>query len=135
MEIRRVGSQPSSQGSSDNFTGTVRRDPILTAKSPSRLATGYVTFEPGARTRWHTHPVGQLLVITFGHGRVGVWDGPVREVQNGDVIWFEPGEKHWHGAGPETAMTHIAITEAVNGEAVVWLEPVTDSQYRAESSR
>lgn len=132
MEIRRVGSQPSSKGTSESFTGAVRRDPILTAQPPSRLATGHVTFEPAARTHWHTHPVGQLLVITFGHGRVGVWEGPVREVQNGDVVWFEPGEKHWHGAGPATAMTHIAITEAVNGEAVVWLEAVTDAQYRGE---
>jgi quercetin dioxygenase-like cupin family protein len=129
MEIKRNGSQPSSKGPAESFTGSVRRDPILTADAPSRLATGYVTFEPGARTHWHTHPVGQLLIITNGCGQVGTWDGAVEEVKAGDVVWFAPGEKHWHGAGPETAMTHIAVTEAVDGSAVAWMEPVNDDQF------
>lgn len=129
MKIKENGSQPSSLGPAANFTGHARRDPIHVAEAPSRLAVGTVTFDPGARTVWHTHPVGQLLVITAGCGRVGTWDGPVRPVKAGDTVWFEPGEKHWHGAGPTTAMTHIAITEAESGTAVDWLEPVTDAQF------
>lgn len=128
MEIMRSGSQPSVAGR-ENSTGRVRRDPILMAAAPSRLATGFVTFEAGARTYWHTHPVGQLLVITFGCGRVGIWDGPVQEVRAGDIVWFAAGEKHWHGAGADTAMTHIAVTEAVDGVNADWMEPVTDEQF------
>lgn len=131
MQIKQNGSQPSSLGPVENFTGHARRDPIHMADDPSRLAVGAVTFDPGARTVWHTHPVGQLLVITAGCGRVGTWEGDVREVKAGDVVWFEPEEKHWHGAGPTTAMTHIAITEAEGGSAVDWLEPVTDAQFDA----
>lgn len=129
MDVIRNGSRPSSVGGPENFTGHARRDPIYTAAEPSRLACGYVTFAPGARTVWHTHPVGQLLIITFGSGRVGTWDGPVQEVHAGDVVWFAPGEKHWHGAGPGTGMTHVAVTEAEGGTAVDWLEPVTDEQF------
>jgi len=129
MEITRNGSRPSDIGGPNNFTGHVRRDPILTADAPSRLATGYVTFDPGARTVWHTHPVGQLLIITAGCGRVGTWGGEVQEVKAGDVVWFAPEEKHWHGAGPDTGMTHIAVTEMEGGSAVDWLEPVTDEQF------
>ena len=132
MDIIRNGSQPSSLGGPANFTGHARRDPILTAPAPSRLACGFVTFDPGARTTWHTHPVGQLLVITAGQGRVGTWGGPVHLVSAGDFIWFAPGEKHWHGGGLTTGMTHIAITEAEGGSAVDWLEPVTDAQFRGE---
>lgn len=129
MEIRQNGSQASTLGPVENFTGHARRDPIYMAQPPSRLAVGAVTFDPGARTVWHTHPVGQLLLITAGCGRVGTWNGPVREVKAGDTVWFAAGEKHWHGAGPTTAMAHIAITEAENGSAVDWLEPVTDAQF------
>lgn len=132
MEIKRNGTQASSLGGPENFTGHVRRDPVITANAPSRLATGYVTFDPGARTRWHTHPVGQLLIITAGSGRVGTWEGEVKEVQAGDIVWFAPEEKHWHGAGLTTGMTHLAVTEAENGSAVEWLEPVTDEQFRGE---
>lgn len=129
MMIRRNGSQPSTLGPPDSFTGHVMRTPILMADAPSRLATGWVTFDPGARTRWHTHPVGQLLVITAGAGCVQKWGGPVEKVFAGDIVWFDSGEKHWHGAAPTTSMTHIAITEAENGSAVEWLEPVSDEQY------
>ena len=129
MQIKPNGSQASSIGPVTNFTGHARRDPIHTALDPSRLAVGQVTFDPGARTVWHTHPVGQLLIITAGCGRVGTWGGEVREVKAGDSVWFEPGEKHWHGAGPTTAMSHIAVTEAENGSAVDWLEPVSDEDY------
>ena len=132
MEIKHSGSQPSTFGTSDNFTGRVRRDPIFMASAPSRLATGFVTFEPGARTNWHTHPVGQLLIVTFGCGRVGTWNGPVQEIKAGDVVWFEAGEKHWHGAGPTTALTHIAVTEALDGVNADWLEPVTDAQFQGK---
>lgn len=132
MEVMHNGARPSSLGGEANFTGHVRRDPIYTAEAPSRLACGQVTFDPGARTRWHTHPVGQLLVITAGCGRVGAWNGQVHEVRAGDVVWFAPGEKHWHGAGPTTAMTHIAITEAEQGSAVEWLEPVSDGDFTKE---
>lgn len=132
MIIKPNGSQTSSVGPVDNFTGHARRDPIHVADAPSRLAVGTVTFDPGARTVWHTHPVGQLLVITAGAGSVGTWDGEVRNVKAGDTVWFEPGEKHWHGGSPTTGMTHIAITEAVDGSAVDWLEPVKDSQFVAK---
>ena len=129
MQIKPNGSQASSIGPETNFTGHARRDPIHTAAAPSRLAVGQVTFDAGARTVWHTHPVGQLLVITAGCGRVGTWGGEVREVRAGDTVWFEPGEKHWHGAGLTTAMSHIAVTEAENGSAVDWLEPVSDEDF------
>lgn len=129
MEIRRNGSQASSLGAAGQFTGHVRRDPILTAPEPSKLAAGAVTFAPGARTHWHTHPVGQLLIITAGAGRVGTWAGEVQEVKAGDVVWFPPHEKHWHGAGPTTGMTHIAIVETENGVSADWLEEVTEEQY------
>jgi quercetin dioxygenase-like cupin family protein len=130
MKIKENGTQASSPGPTENFTGRARRDPIHIADLPSRIAVGAVTFEPGSRTVWHTHPIGQLLVITAGAGRVGTWSGEVREVKAGDCVWFEAGEKHWHGAGLTTAMTHIAITEAENGSPVNWLEPVTDDQFR-----
>ncbi len=130
MQIKQNGSQPSAPGPAENFTGTVRRDMSHFSDAPSRLAVGTVNFEPGARTVWHTHPVGQLLVITYGAGRVGTWDGEVREVKAGDMVWFEAGEKHWHGAGADTPMTHLAVTEAEDGSAVDWLEPVTDAQFQ-----
>jgi quercetin dioxygenase-like cupin family protein len=130
MEIKRIGSQPSSKGPSDWFTGTVRIDPLFQAHPPARAGCGSVTFEPGARTVWHTHPLGQILIITAGCGWVQREAGPVEEVHPGDVIWFPPGEKHWHGATPTTAMTHIAITENLDGKAVDWMEKVSDEQYR-----
>lgn len=129
MKIQRNGSQPSTPGPADYFTGTVRIDPLFQAEEPARGAGASVTFEPGARTAWHTHPLGQTLIVTAGCGRVQRWDGPVETIQPGDVIWFAPGEKHWHGAGPDTAMTHIAIQERHDGEVVEWLEQVSDEQY------
>ena len=129
MEIQRAGSKPSGKGPAEYFTGTVRVDPLFSAPEPARVVGAHVTFEPGARTAWHTHPLGQTLIVTSGRGRVQGWDGPIEEVHPGDVIWFAPGEKHWHGASPETAMTHIAIQERLNGQAVEWLEKVSDEQY------
>ncbi len=131
MEIKRNGSQPSVQGKAEYFTGTVRIDPLFAVKDPARAAANSVTFEPGARTAWHTHPLGQTLIVTAGLGRVQKWGGPVEEIRPGDVIWFLPGEKHWHGASPTTAMTHIAIQEQEDGKAVDWLEKVSDEQYQA----
>jgi quercetin dioxygenase-like cupin family protein len=131
MEIRRSGSQASGRGSAEWFTGTVRLDPLFSAPDPARVAGASVTFEPGARTAWHTHPLGQTLIVTAGLGRVQREGGPVQEIRPGDVVWFAPGEKHWHGASPTTAMTHIAIQERLNGRAVEWLEHVTDAQYSA----
>ncbi|MDI6836133.1 MAG: cupin domain-containing protein [Rhizobiaceae bacterium] len=131
MEIHRAGSRPSARGPSEWFTGTVRIDPLFTAKDPARAAGNTVTFEPGARTAWHTHPLGQVIIVTSGLGRAQHFGGPVEEIRPGDVVWFEPGEKHWHGAGPTTAMTHIAIQEALGGKAVDWLEHVTDEEYGA----
>lgn len=130
MEIKRVGSQPSTKGPADWFTGTVRIDPLFQAKDPARVASASVTFEPGARTAWHTHPLGQTLIVTAGLGWVQCEGGPVEETRPGDVVWFPPGLKHWHGASPTTAMTHIAIQEAQNGKMVDWMEKVTDDQYR-----
>jgi quercetin dioxygenase-like cupin family protein len=130
MEITRVGSQPSNKGPADWFTGTVRIDPLFQAKAPARAAGASVTFEPGARTAWHTHPLGQTLIITAGCGWVQREGGPVDEVHPGDVVWFPPGVKHWHGASPTTAMTHIAIQEGLDGKVVDWLEHVSDEQYR-----
>jgi len=129
MEIKRIGSQPSAKGPADWFTGTVRIDPLFDAAEPGRVAGAGVTFEPGARTAWHTHPLGQTLIITAGCGWVQRWDGSIEEVHPGDVVRFVPGEKHWHGATPTTAMSHIAIQEALDGKAVEWLEHVSDKQY------
>ena len=129
MHIHRNGSRPSGKGPADYFTGTVRVDPLFEASEPARVRGACVTFEPGARTAWHTHPLGQTLIVISGAGRAQRWDGPVEEIRPGDVIWFAPGEKHWHGAGPTTAMTHFAIQEALDGKAVDWLEKVSDDQY------
>jgi quercetin dioxygenase-like cupin family protein len=134
MEIKRSGSQPSNKGPADWFTGTVRIDPLFPAEEPARAAGNSVTFEPGARTAWHTHPLGQTLIVTAGCGRTQTWDGPIEEIRPGDVVRFLPGEKHWHGAAPTTAMTHIAIQELLNGKPVDWLEKVSDQQYLAGSS-
>ena len=129
MEITKLGSQDSVKGPAEWFTGTVRIDPLFQAHEPARAAGASVTFEPGARTAWHTHPVGQTLIVTAGVGRVQVWGGRIEEIRRGDVVWFPPGEKHWHGAGPTIAMTHIAIQEAKDGKVVEWMEHVTDEQY------
>ena len=129
MNIKRPGSQPSAKGPADWFTGTVRIDPLFAASAPARAASAAVTFEPGARTAWHTHPLGQTLIVIFGCGRAQREGGAVEEIRPGDVVWFEPGEKHWHGASPTTAMTHIAIQEALDGKAVDWMEKVSDEQY------
>jgi len=135
MEIKHTGSQPSAAGSADYFTGPVRIDPLFQAPEPARVSGSSVTFEPGARTAWHTHPLGQTLIITSGFGRVQRWGGPIEEIRPGDVVWFPPGEKHWHGASPATAMTHIAVQELLNGKAVDWMEPVSDEQYQSASSK
>jgi quercetin dioxygenase-like cupin family protein len=129
MEIKRAGSQPSTKGPSEWFTGAVRIDPLFQAPPPARAAGAAVTFEPGARTAWHTHPLGQTLIVTAGAGRVQRWGAPVEEIRPGDIVWFAPREKHWHGASPATAMTHIAVQEALEGKPVDWLEHVTDDQY------
>ena len=129
MEIKRSGSQPSGKGPADYFTGTVRIDPLFEAAAPGRAVGAYVTFEPGARTTWHTHPLGQTLIVVSGCGRVRRWGGPIEEIRPGDVVSFLPGEKHWHGASPTTAMTHVAIQEKLDGKAVDWMEPVTDADY------
>ena len=131
MEIKRSGSQASGKGPADWFTGTVRIDPLFPVAPPARAAGNAVTFEPGARTAWHAHPLGQILIVTAGCGRVQREGGPVDEIRPGDVVVFAPGEKHWHGAAPTTAMTHIAIQESLDGKAVEWMEHVTDEQYRA----
>ena len=131
MDITRSGSQPSGKGQAEYFTGAVRIDPLFQAPDPARVAGSTVTFEPGARTAWHTHPLGQTLLVTAGCGRVQRWGGSVEEVHPGDVIWFPPGEKHWHGATPSTAMTHIAIQERLDGKTVDWMEKVSDEQYQA----
>ncbi len=129
MEIKRNGTQPSVSGPAEWFTGTVRIDSLFSAEEPSRTGGAYVTFEPGARTAWHTHPLGQILIVTAGCGRVRRWDGPIEEIRPGDVVHFIPGEKHWHGAAPTTSVTHIAIQEALDGSAVEWMEHVSDEQY------
>ena len=131
MTITRAGSQPSQKGPAEWFTGTVRIDPLFTAPAPARVAGAAVTFEPGARTAWHTHPLGQTLIVVSGRGRVQREGRPVEEIRAGDVVWFAPNEKHWHGASPDTALTHIAIHEALDGKAVEWLEHVTGEQYAA----
>jgi len=130
MKIERIGSRASDAGSTDYFTGKVRIDPLMSAPDPARVACARVTFEPGARTAWHTHPLGQTLIVTDGCGWAQRDGGPIEEIRPGDVIWFAPGEKHWHGAAPSTAMTHIAIQERLDGKAVDWLEQVSDAQYR-----
>ncbi len=130
IEIERNGSQPSSKGPAEWFTSTVRIDPLVQASAPARAACASVTFEPGARTAWHTHPLGQALIVTAGCGRAQRCEGPAEELRPGDVVWFPPGEKHWHGASPTTAMTHLAIQEQLDGKAVDWMEHVTDEQYR-----
>lgn len=131
MDIKRVGSQPSGKGPDAWFTGIVRVDPLFQVNSPARAAGASVTFEPGARTAWHTHPLGQTLIVTAGLGRVQREGGPIEEIRPGDVVWFPPGEKHWHGASPTVAMTHIAIQEQLDGKMVDWLEKVTDAEYGA----
>jgi quercetin dioxygenase-like cupin family protein len=133
MRITKCGSQSSTKGPADWFTGTVRIDPMFGVNAPARAAGNAVTFEPGARTAWHTHPLGQVLIVTFGRGWVQRDGGSVEEVCAGDVVWFEPGEKHWHGASDTTAMQHIAIQESLDGKAVEWMEHVTDAQYNAKS--
>ena len=129
MDIKRNGTQPSAQGAADYFTGTVRIDPLFDVSDPARHFGAYVTFEPGARTAWHTHPLGQTLVVTAGCGRAQRWGGPIEEIRPGDVVWFPPGEKHWHGAAPATAMTHMAIVEKLDGQTADWMEKVSDEQY------
>ncbi|MCS3895364.1 quercetin dioxygenase-like cupin family protein [Bradyrhizobium japonicum USDA 38] len=131
MDIKRNGSQPSRKGPAEWFSGSVRIDPLFQVPEPGRVGAGQVTFEPGARTAWHTHPLGQTLIITSGLGWVQREGGPIEEVRPGDIVWFPPDLKHWHGATPATGMTHIAIQESVGGKTVDWLEHVTDAQYRA----
>ena len=130
MDITRSGSQPSTRGPAEWFTGSVRIDSPFNRSSPARVGGAAVTFEPGARTAWHTHPLGQTLIVTAGCGRVQRDGGPIEQIRPGDVVWFEPGEKHWHGASPTTAVTHIAIQEQLDGRAVDWMEQVTDKQYQ-----
>jgi quercetin dioxygenase-like cupin family protein len=131
MEIKKCGSQPSSKGPADWFSGTVRIDPLFQTNASARAAGNYVTFEPAARTAWHTHPLGQTLIVTAGCGRAQRWGGPIEQIRPGDVVWIPPGEKHWHGAAPTTAMTHIAVQEPLDGKVVEWLEHVSDEQYAA----
>lgn len=133
MQITRSGSRPSAKGPSDWFTGSVRIDPLFQNAEPARAAASAVTFEPGARTAWHTHPLGQVLIVTAGSGRAQREGGQIEEIHPGDVVSFEPNEKHWHGASPATAMTHIAVQEALDGTVVQWLEHVTDDQYHGRS--
>lgn len=132
MEIKRSGSQPSAKGPAEYFTGTVRIDARFSGSDGARVGGATVTFEPGARTAWHTHPLGQTLLVTAGLGRVQREGGPIEEIRPGDIVWFAPDEKHWHGAAPHCAMTHIAIAESLDGTTVVWMEPVTDAQYGAD---
>ena len=131
MDIRRIGSQDSSKGPVEYFTGTVRIDALFEAPDPARAVGLSVTFEPRARTAWHTHPLGQTLIVTAGCGLAQRWGGPVEEIRPGDLVWFSPGEKHWHGAKATTAMTHIAIQEGLDGKTVEWMEKVSDEQYAA----
>ena len=131
MDIKRAGSRPSGKGPADYFSGTVRIDPLNQPTEPARTACALVTFEPGARTAWHTHPLGQTLIVTAGCGWVQREGGPIEAIRPGDVVWFPPGEKHWHGATATTAMSHIAIQEALNGSPVTWMEKVSDTDYQA----
>lgn len=130
VEVRRNGSQPSTKGPAENFTGSVRIDPLFSARDPSRMSGGSVTFEPGARTAWHTHPLGQTLIVTAGSGYVQQWGRPIQEIRPGDVVQIPPGVKHWHGATATTVMTHIALQEQLDGKNVDWMEQVSDEQYR-----
>jgi quercetin dioxygenase-like cupin family protein len=134
MKITRSGSMPTRRGATESFTGTVWQDPIVDAPAPARIRANRVSFEPGARTAWHTHPLGQTLHVVSGVGRMQAWDGPVVEIRPGDSIWIAPGEKHWHGAAPSTGMVHIAVQEHLDGVHVTWLEPVSDEQYTAPVS-
>lgn len=129
MRITRAGSAPSTRGRAEWFTGTVRLDALFNDAAPDRVQGAHVTFEPGARTAWHTHPLGQTLIVTFGRGRVQREGGPVEEIHPGDVVWFAPGEKHWHGASADTAMSHLAVQEVQDGRVVTWMEHVTDEEY------
>jgi len=131
MEIKRTGSQPSAKGPSEWFTGTVRIDPLFQASDPALVQAASVTFEPGARTAWHTHPLGQTLFVLSGLGRAQTWGGPIREIRAGDTVWIPPGEKHWHGAAPGIAMLHLAMQEDLDGKHVEWMEHVTDAEYSA----
>jgi len=133
MEIMRAGSRASGKGPADWFTGTVRVDPLFSAPDPARVAGASVTFEPGARTAWHTHPFGQTLIVTAGCGWAQREGGPIEDIRPGDVVWFQPGEKHWHGATPTTAMSHIAVQEKLDGSPVEWMEHVTDAQYQRQA--
>ena len=133
MDIKRNGSRPSAKGPDEYFTGTVRIDSPFQADDPARVAGAIVTFEPGARTAWHTHPLGQTLIVVSGVGQAQRQGGPVEEIRPGDVVWFSPGEKHWHGAAPTTAMTHVAIQERLDGKVVDWLEKVGDEEYAGEA--
>ena len=130
MEIKRIGSQPSGKGPAEYFTGTVRVDPLIQADAPARIFAASVTFEPGARTAWHSHPLGQTLIVTAGCGLVQRWGGPIERIRPGDVVWFPPAEKHWHGATPTTAMTHLAIVEYLDGKSADWMEKVSNEQYQ-----
>jgi quercetin dioxygenase-like cupin family protein len=131
MNITQCGSIPTRRGPADSFTGTVWQDPIIEAPAPARVRAGRVSFEPGARTAWHTHPLGQTLHVLSGLGRVQTWGGPIREIRAGDTVWIAPGEKHWHGAAPTSAMVHLAMQESLDGAHVTWLEHVSDEQYKA----
>lgn len=131
IRIMRSGSQPSRQGGAENFTGSVRVDPLFQGNAPARASGSLVTFEPGARTAWHSHPLGQILIVTAGMGRVQRWGDPVEEIRQGDVVWIPPGQKHWHGAAPNSSMAHIAIVELLDGKSVEWMEKVSDAQYGA----
>lgn len=130
MDIKRLGTIPSIKGPSDWFTGTVRIDQMFSPPEPARISIAHVTFEPGARTAWHTHPLGQTLIVTAGNGRVQREGGPIEEIKPGDIIWFAPHEKHWHGASPTTAMSHIALQEKLDGTSVEWMDHVTDQDYQ-----
>jgi quercetin dioxygenase-like cupin family protein len=132
MEIKRSGAQPSGKGPADWFTGAVRIDPLFDAPEPARAVGAHVTFEPGARTAWHTHPLGQTLIVTAGLGWAQRWGGSIEELRPGDVVWFSPGEKHWHGATATTAVAHIAIQEKRDGKAVDWMEHVSETQYQSQ---
>lgn len=134
IRIIRSGSQPSREGAAENFTGSVRVDPLFRANAPARASGALVTFEPGARTAWHTHPLGQILIVTAGTGRVQRWGDPVEEIRKGDVVWIPPGQKHWHGAAPNSSMAHIAIVEQLDGKTVEWMEKVSDAQYGAPTA-
>ena len=134
MEIKRIGSRPSTKGPAEYFTGTVRIDPLFETSDPARVLGSSVTFEPGARTAWHTHPLGQTLLVTAGCGLAQRWEGPIEQIRPGDVIWFPPGEKHWHGATATTAMTHISIVEKLDGKSADWMEKVSDEQYKSQEA-